>query len=165
MGVPDTDLAWLAGFLDGEGTIGFASTGSKNFPHMYIRPHLQASNTDRRMLDRAADILEAITGKRSSFVVTNKKKENWRKAWRIAAHTQWELMLILPQLLPFLVGKQRQAELVLAFCKRKHGRATRHWYEHADLDQAAYWECRALNHRGNKPLSPVAPHLALVKEA
>ena len=48
-----TDLAWAAGFIDGEGTFGVQRQGGKK-----DIPYLQASQVDRQVLDRLASIIQ-----------------------------------------------------------------------------------------------------------
>lgn len=153
MNVRDTDFAWLAGFLDGEGTIGISRTNGKAWKHPYLRPTVQAPNTDRRAIDEMARIVEGVTGKRPSVCVSNQGSERCKRAWRVKVSTQWELLLLLPVLMPHLRLKKRQAELCLEFCKRKAGKSGRsgyRWHEFREQDEAAYHECLALNARGVK---------------
>ena len=150
MDVKQTDLAWLAGFLDGEGTIGISRTNHKNQKTPYLRPLVQAPNTDRKAIDEMVRIIELVTGKKPSVCECNKGNENWSKAWRVKVSTQWELLLLIPAIIPYLILKKRQAELSLEFCKRKYARSTKHWYQDKDLDEAGYMECLALNARGKK---------------
>lgn len=166
--VKDTDLAWLAGFLDGEGTIGISRTNGKNWKHPYLRPAVQAPNTDRRAIDRMAEIIGAVTGKPPAICVANKGEGNWKKAWRVRVSTQWELLLLLPAIMPYLVLKKRQAELCLDFCKRRLNRTGYHhrWHEFREIDEAAYTECIGLNKRGNDAVEqPPKSALKLIKEA
>lgn len=168
MGAKDTDLAWLAGFLDGEGTIGISRTNAKACKTPYLRPHLQAPNTDHRAIDEMVRIISEVTGKRPSVCVSNKGDARWKRAWRVKVSTQWELLLLLPALLPHLRLKKRQAELALEFCKRKAARAANQnyrWYEFKDQDEAGYQECLALNARGVRPEGAQVIALKAVKEA
>lgn len=55
MKIKDTELAWAAGFLDGEGTFGIQRQKDRK-PYLYV----QAGQTDRQVLDR---LQEAIGGK------------------------------------------------------------------------------------------------------
>lgn len=148
--VPQTDLAWLAGIVDGEGTVGLSRTNSKSLPVPYLRPHFQIANTDLRILNHAADIVCAVTGKRvSKFVVTNKGIKNQRIGYRLAVHTQWEMLLLLPALIPHLVAKKEQAQLAFEFSARRRGRNSYSWYEFKEADEAAYTRCLNLNRRGS----------------
>ena len=149
-------LAWLGGLIDGEGTIGLHRANAKNWPRPYLCPHLQIANTDIRLLRKAAEIIEGVTGKPShKLVVTNKHRgeRNWKVGYRLAVTTKWEIALLLVALRPYLVGKTEQADVVHEFCIRRHGRETpgRRGYSDLDIDEALYLRCLALNRRGLPP--------------
>ncbi len=146
----DTELAWLAGLIDGEGTIGVHRTNAKSQKHPYLRPHFQIVNTDLRLLEKARSIMTAITGRPHNLVVTNKGGNGWKVGYRIASNTQISVMLLLPLLIPYLVGKREQAELVLEFAKRRCARigSVHHWYQFKEEDEAIYLRCSQLNRRG-----------------
>lgn len=168
MTVMDKDLAWLAGFLDGEGTIGISRTNSKASKTAYLRPHLQAPNTDVRAIEEMARIIGEITGKRPSICISHKGDDRCRRAWRVKVSTQWELLMLLPALIPHLRLKKRQAEIALEFCKRKASRASTgnyRWLEFKTKDEAGYHECLALNARGVPPEGAQIIALKAVKEA
>ena len=143
-----TDLAWLAGIVDGEGTIGISRTNSKSAPRPYLRPHFQVVNTNKAILGKVQRIVLEVTGKWHNLVVTNKATETWKQGYRIAVHTQWELLLLLPALLPYMASKCEQAEQVIEFCKRRGDRLAKRWHEFAEQDEAAYSMCLGLNWRG-----------------
>ena len=144
----DTDIAWLAGIVDGEGTIGVHRSNAKAYKHPYLRPALQIANTDLRILEKARSVLTAITGNPHNLVVTNKGGDGCKRGYRIKVSTQHELMLVLPLLLPHLAGKAEQASIALDFCKRKSARIKRSWYEHKEQDALDYQRCLELNRRG-----------------
>lgn len=62
--------------------------------------------------------------------------------------TQRRLVVLLPKIIPYLVGKRQQALLLYDFCLRRNLRYTRHWYEFQEKDEVAYNECIKLNRRG-----------------
>lgn len=164
--VTTTDLAWLAGFLDGEGTIGLHRANNKNHAHPYLAPHLQAPNTDYRLIQRMKDIIEAVIGKEISICVSNKGGDGWKRAWRVKVKAQRDLVNLIPLLMPYLVGKREQAQIVLDFCLRRNQRINASWYEFKELDEAAYLQCMALNKRGEDRAEQQPPtKLALVSNA
>ena len=145
--------AWLAGLIDGEGTISITRHNANKYGHPYLGPLLQIANTDTRLLKRAAEIIEHLTGKPShKFVVTNPRDDLTRRklGYRLAVHTQWELLLVLPAIRPYLVGKVEQADTVIDFCRRRCGRAHQRWREFVAEDYAGYIRCLELNRRGPK---------------
>jgi hypothetical protein len=163
----EVELAWFAGIVDGEGTIGLHRTNDKRNPHPYLRPHFQIANTDLRILEKARSIMTAVTGKPHNLVVTNHKRPDGHKlGYRVAANTQTAMVLILPMLIPYLVGKAEQAELVLEFSKCRLGRtgSVKHWYEFKEQDEAIYSRCLQLNRRG-EPQTQSAEVIELKRSA
>lgn len=156
-----TEIAWLAGFLDGEGTIGLHRANSKKWPHPYLAPHLQAPNTDLRLIERARDIIERITGVRPWRVVASKAAGRCKMSWRFMVKSQRQLAVLLPALIPHLISKHEQAEIVLQFVLRREGRMRKRWYQYKELDEAAYLQCLALNKRGLDAPEPVTSPAAL----
>ena len=149
MNVTRTDLAWLAGFMDGEGTIGLHRSNAKSYPHPYIRPTFQVPNTDMRLIKRVVEIIEGV-GCKASVCVSFKGGNGCKKAWRARVHAQKDLVILLPLLIPYLVSKDEQARLALEFCMRRSKRLnTKHWYEFKAADEAAYTQCLLLNKRGD----------------
>lgn len=165
MSATEVEIAWLAGFLDGEGTIGISRSNSKSAPRAYLRPHLQAPNTDKCLIDHMTAIIEKVTGKKQS-ITHHVMPEGCKPMWRTQVHTQWECAMLIPLLLPHIISKKRQAQIVLEFCQRKLARQSYKWHEFRDLDEAGYAECLALNKRGTvKAEVQSPPILSLVSNA
>jgi hypothetical protein len=109
-----------------------------------------------------AEVCELITGKRASITLCGKTASTQKQIYRCKISTQWELAMILPLIIPYLVGKKRQAEIALDFCKRKLARTGRPWYDGKEIDVDSYNECLRLNNRGTK--EPIRVNLKLVAE-
>lgn len=154
------ELAWLAGFMDGDGAIGITRMTIKRYCRgVYLRPHFQACSTDLRLVEEAARIIERATGKRPWVGLTHKAHGNKKQAWTFSFNTKWQLVILLPLLIPLLIGKKRQAELTLELSSRKYRRAH-------ELDEMAYEECKAINLRGRQSdQNEILPKLTIVKEA
>jgi hypothetical protein len=109
--VNETDLAWAAGFIDGEGCIsvikrktGQSKAGRR---YEYHQLNINVPQIDKAPLDKLQKMFggmvranKAIGNRRPSFV--------WTIHSRIAYNT-------LIQLIPYLIVKQREAELALQF--------------------------------------------------
>lgn len=141
-------IAWLAGLVEGEGTVGLARCNSKSAPRAYLRPHFQIANTDLRILNKAFEIVSGITGKCPVITASTRPKACRKTGYVLKVHTQWELLLLLPKLAPFLISKREQAEIVFAFCSRRSHRLARRKRQFWEQDEAAYARTRALNKRG-----------------
>ena len=102
-----TQLAWAAGFIDGEGSIHFIRhTWAKKQPLYY--PHLTVAQVDPRPLL----VLKEMFGG-SIHLHPDSRGNNsdyWR--WAIAARKGQKA---LKQMLPYLVLKKEHAELAIAY--------------------------------------------------
>ncbi len=108
--------SWLAALIDGEGTVMLvrhaigAAAKARGRKVLGYRLRVEISNTHRGLLEAVADRtgvkrvgtrnLKSIPGRKSVCYV-----------WRANAT---ELRWLLPQLIPYLIVKRRQAELLLA---------------------------------------------------
>lgn len=141
-------IAWLAGIVDGEGTISICLCNRKNAVHSKFKPCFQISNTNVALLRKASEIIESLCGLYPHWVLTNKRMLECKVAYRISMSSQGRLLMILPRLLPYLTAKHEQAELALDYCTRRKERTGRHWYAHTDKDRVAWIRCAELNRRG-----------------
>jgi hypothetical protein len=98
----ELDWAYLAGFIDGEGTITIASDGRK------FHPCVSVANTDYAVLEWC------ITFVGNGGVSSKKKYKDYHKqsyyiSWRYDA-----ALNIMSKCLPYLKVKRKQAELILS---------------------------------------------------
>jgi len=106
--IPQVELAYLAGLIDGEGWIGLGrrkrswKSGSK-WPY-YVRPVIAIGMAKRECLDRIAAVLGTKT--------YHLRDEGEIYRMRIYPTT---LRWLLPQLVPHLTLKKRQAEILIEF--------------------------------------------------
>ena len=97
----DADLAWAAGFIDGEGCVAVDSRKS---------PRITVSNTDRRPLDR----LQELLGGTICVHGRGNPEKGHRPSWVWAVHGGRSVRRVLAEVRPYLVVKGEQADLVLA---------------------------------------------------
>lgn len=102
--IKQTDLAWLAGIIDGEGSIGL--TFSKTY-----KPQLQLENTNLAMMEKVCSVLAAMSiGTRTVTNVKNQTRNpKWKLSYRICVAKQSDLLVLLTALEPYLVAKKPQA--------------------------------------------------------
>lgn len=140
-----TAAAYVAGVLDGEGSISL-SVKRRDLPHAR-NPMVRVANTNLDLLEH----LVALTGngaiyERRSTGVAHRRCLDWML-------TANQIRFVLPQVLPFLVIKRRQAELVLEYLGLIEGR--RGIPESLrDRAKAIIAEIHDLNERGNGSLLP-----------
>ena len=93
-----TELAWAAGFFDGEGSVSVVQR-----PHgTYWYPLVQVGNKEMGPVERFREIIG------TGFIFT--RRQDGFNMW-VAASKKAEKTLV--QIIPYLVNKKKQAELAL----------------------------------------------------
>jgi hypothetical protein len=152
--VKDTDLAWLAGFWDGEGSITIFTHIEKNGVRK-IRPTIGLTNTDENVMAHAISILDALG---TSCNIQMKKSNNpkHKDAYQLTSMNMKYIQIILTAILPYLVCKKAQATLVLRYVTKKLQyieKGQRPPYDDEDVQMQV--EVQAMNKRG-KPETPLS---------
>lgn len=103
-------LEYIAGFIDGEGTIGLnrlhPSAASKTRKRVLLRPRFQASSTCKKILEDLQEVFGGSISKVRPSKQNHKPGYIWSASYKTFSET-------LSALLPYLRIKHRQAELVL----------------------------------------------------
>lgn len=117
----EVDLAWLAGIIDGEGNLDFSvqtkPSGENKIMNDYFCPKLRITNTDMRMIRKVSDIY--VNERLVFFYALNSvkrykdRKETWKNQMEITLGSQQGIKKLLQMVLPYLVNKQRMAELLI----------------------------------------------------
>lgn len=159
--VREADLAYLAGLWDGEGTFGMQSklnTASKVAYSAYV----SIANTNRKLIVRVQDILSAM--KIKTTVRDRQRGNNSKVITEIAISKSEGKKLLIESLIPFVIGKQNVANVILEFLKRRDevektqicerselGRITKgkKLYTFSDVDTGIYKQVQELNKRGS----------------
>jgi hypothetical protein len=102
----ERDLAYIAGFLDGEGTFTVYKSSGRSGP--VYKATLAASSTNRESIEWAA---RTFGGGVSALA----KQGNRQNAFQWNMQDKRELVVLLPALLPFLRIKKLQAQLLLKY--------------------------------------------------
>jgi len=108
--VKDTDKAYIAGLIDGEGTItiGRRRHGKKSKSPWYYQPIISMGNTNRAIVD--------FIGERySGWVMARKPGNEKYKEWYQWFIRRDNMISFLQDILPYLRFKRPQAEIVLQF--------------------------------------------------
>lgn len=114
----DTDLAWLGGMWEGEGTISIF-THTEKTGNEKICPHVSVVNTDIGLINKMRKILEELG---CNFVLHERRPKNSRHstAWILTTRNMKYIIIFLEAVLPYLYGeKAPKAEIVLDYCKRR----------------------------------------------
>lgn len=144
--ITETERAYLAGLIDGEGTISILKTVNGKGCENFIAS-VEVSNTDIRMIRW---MKEKFGG---NVILSNKKRSRegkWRPLYRIV-YRGHNVEKILNLVVPYLQLKSRNAELALELRSRMwmHGKnpmPASEWAYRASLCD----ECKKLNKRGTQ---------------
>lgn len=119
----EVQIAWLAGIIDGEGNLHFdtkvrTTTAGNRFS--YFCPKVRITNTDVRMARRISEIY--VQENIVFFYTMNKrewknKKSSWKTQIEVSVSAQNSVRKILELVQPYLVNKQRLAELMIETTK------------------------------------------------
>ena len=130
----DTDIAWLAGFIDGEGSIGLKvqkySRGKQVF---YVAPYIQVVNTHIATLEPVHRILKGM----GAGVYVNwprprkvpggvREISDYKPLWRILVNGLKRCKPVLTALGPYLITKLDDANLVMEFIESREASHYRH---------------------------------------
>lgn len=145
----DAQCAWLAGFIDGEGSIGVSRrTDRRRHGQVGYRPAIQLANTNRSSLEWARAIMCVPT---ASIATLAPQTARHAAQYHMNVRNPRIVALTLARVLPFLTIKQQQARLVLEFCRsrlavRGRGRYAKFTSREANI----YQTLKTLNRRGPK---------------
>lgn len=145
----EAQAAWVAALLDGEGTIGvYRRRKQGNRSGFYYQPIVSVGNTCEALITRFNELVNSnATSTRQNGSKPTNKEIFYTHVYQRAVP---ELLL---QLLPHLIAKRRQAELVIKFCEVKWSMG---WREDGhEIYEHFYHETLALNKRGVKQDTPV----------
>jgi len=102
-------IAYLAGLIDGEGSVFLRNAFSKS----RVIPLIRVVNTDPKMIEW---IHQNFGGRKA--IHRKYGKANWKPVHRWETDSIMACKVILEALLPFLITKKKNAEEVLTFCLR-----------------------------------------------
>lgn len=105
MNLDPLDLAWAAGFLDGEGSFFVRKNGPRTFS-----PGIQAGQNHLEPLEKLQTMFGgSICPRRTSP----------RDFWSWERNGAKGALIVLPQVIPYLVCKKKQAEILFEYAARQ----------------------------------------------
>jgi len=109
----DLEKGWVAGIIDGEGTILITRENKKAYHHNYYGLQVSVTNTDIRIINK----LKKIYGGTVIFI-RRKTKERYIFYYRWCVHRKFALNL-LQELKGLIVSKEKEVNLAIKFQLRK----------------------------------------------
>lgn len=120
----DTDLAWLGGIWDGEGSIALFTHIERN-GSTKICPTVCVVNTDIAIINKVRKLLEGIG---CNFQLQEYKPKNVRHnvRWDLTTRNQKHIITFIKAVMPYLFSIKRQkAEILLDYCERRSEKTKR----------------------------------------
>jgi hypothetical protein len=139
-------LAWLAGIWDGEGSITIFSHIEKDGCRK-LCPTINVTNTDIAMI---AEIIKILDGYGIIFSLNKvKTKKEHSDCYHLITRNMTKIKKTLELLLPYLVNKKPQAEILLRFVnsrlsKMLDGKKPWNW-QYTEEEQTMEQQMRLLN--------------------
>jgi hypothetical protein len=110
----ETDLAYFAGIIDGEGWIGLSKKFRK--PWITYHPCIRVTNTDANIIERVQSIWEALgVGSHLYETTQSPSVPNGKPVMYIQIQKHQLIKKTLEALMPYLVGKRARAVMLLRF--------------------------------------------------
>ena len=144
MTVQETDLAWLAGIIDGEGCFSIFINNRNDAANPSISASLTITNSNCLLLNRCREILDSLKIKYYYHDPKN-GHQHGRRVMRIKVKNYSSLKCLIELLLPFLVGKIDQAKIILEFVSLAKQRGRLKYEERVGLMN----NIKELNQRGH----------------
>lgn len=141
------DATWLACAIDGEGTIGiYRERRPKNRSGYRYYAIVQVFNSNRDFVDKAVGLMGG------SLQAKGEAKRGNKEVF-VASTTRRKVPPVLEAVLPYLVIKQKQAELALRFSALLQSSTKRTFDIHPQLE-SLWLQMKDLNKRGTHSQEP-----------
>src|SRR3989304_9522694 len=107
----NTELAYLAGFFDGEGCIRIICVKDRGYLYGNHRLWIQVTNTNPIIMDKFHNLGWYITERKNL-------KKHWKRCW-VGVLKDNKALDFLQSIFPFLIVKRDEAQLAIDFQLRK----------------------------------------------
>ena len=141
-----TDLAWLAGFWDGEGTITIFEVHESN-KKTKLTPSISVVNTNETQMARVIEILDNI-GVNMHYHLRKNANKKAKDCYILQTRNMAQIERLLTLIHPYLAGKQHLATLVLHYVRSRMGLPKRTHNGYTADEVELMLEVRRLNSRG-----------------
>jgi hypothetical protein len=136
--------AYIAGFIDGEGYIGF-ELREHNGVRSYLHPRIIISNSDKK-------VLEWIQSQYGGYIAQRQEKPNWKIAYKLRFNGRETINLLLSTY-KFLRVKKGQALLMLHALtnRQKNLKNFGGFLDKGELERREQWymQMKQMNKRGS----------------
>ena len=128
----ELELAWLAGIYDGEGWFSLKpKRANMNWPEGGVNLCIGIVNTDTAIINKVDLILDSIQV--PHYIREKAHRDGWKTRYDIEVKKFTSAKRLIEKLLPYLIGKIGQAELLLRFVNRRIGLPKNSKYDQKDV--------------------------------
>lgn len=131
MSTTTINLAWLAGFVDGEGYLGLISRGTRYVTQVSI------ANTNLTVMKKVSEILMEMAINHSLTTTDKNNLKNGKKYHIVQINRFESIATLLAELMPYLVAKKQEAHVLYEYCMRRMRSKFRAPYTEEDLKSYA----------------------------
>ena len=128
--VTDFHVGWLAGIVDGEGTIGIAKSTQNKARLVRYFPSIKVSATSEEMLLEVSRVASHLLEANLKMVPGNYGKGNLKRKFHWGCYAR-RAVQIVEAIYPHLTVKRQQAEIVMQFYRTPK-------YAKVDADEDIY---------------------------
>jgi hypothetical protein len=115
----ETDIAWLAGVFDGEGTLSLGKNNGTKHPDWNARKiTLVVPNSDERLILRAVEIFERM-GITPYITCGEPNAHQNLDRWRVCVTQREDVRKVVIALIPYLTAKREQAILMRRYVESR----------------------------------------------
>lgn len=120
----DSDLAWLACAVDGEGSV-YWHLLNQPTRRKTVMVRVEVCNTDVRFVQRAKDIAQKIVGPDYKIGMSSTLTTTGKNLYRMNVQSYYTCQLVLRALIPWLINKKDRAEQLLCWIEHRLQGTTR----------------------------------------
>ncbi len=120
--ITETDWAYLAGIIDGEGSVCICKAGYNNYAdkthpngRVQLRPTISIVNTDKTLIEWIVDTLANINVHCKIVTLKSQRRKKWKPCYHIQVVGFDNLQKIAKVVRPFLKVKAKKLELLEEF--------------------------------------------------
>lgn len=135
--ISETELAYLAGIIDGEGHVSIVKRTT------YFVPLVTISNTFEPLILKLAELYQKLGITYNISYQDRGERVNAKPAWTIAVQSKAAVKYLLEAVFEYLLVKKEQAKIVIGWCSHEGRRRN---LQEADLEMIT--QIRNLNKRG-----------------
>jgi hypothetical protein len=134
----EVDVAWLAGLIDGEGSVGISTKGV---------PAIQIEMTHKPTTDRVVEICGTlgISALQYGYRASNADKHRHKDSWHVHVTRQRDVLVLASAITPYSVTKQDQLNLIASYVS---SRLSARKGPLTSEELAVIYDLKAINRRG-----------------